>query len=34
MLINKLNEGQKSGDENGWILHEDIRAYVKGKLNE
>lgn len=29
MLMNKLNKGQKSEDENEWILHEDIRASVK-----
>ncbi len=30
-LMNELNEGRKSGEENGWILHEDVKAYFKGK---
>ena len=33
-LMSELAKGRKSGEENGWLLHEDVRAYFKGKINE
>ena len=33
-LMNKLCDGRKSGDEKGWLLHEDVRAYFKERTNE
>lgn len=33
-LMNELDKGRKSGEEGGWILHEDVRKYFTGKANE
>lgn len=33
-LMSELEKGRKSGEEKGWILHEDVRSYFKNKTNE
>lgn len=33
-LMGELAKGRKSGEENEWISHEDIRAHFKEKINE
>jgi len=33
-LMSELARGRESGEEKGWILHEDVRSYFKGKTNE
>lgn len=33
-LMDELTKGRKSGDENGWLSHEDIREHFKEKIRE
>ena len=33
-LISELNKGRKSGEEKGWVLHEDVKAHFEGKAYE
>ena len=33
-LMSELTKGRAAGEEKGWILHEDVREYFKGKTNE
>lgn len=33
-LMCELENGRKSGEENGWISTSDIKAHFKAKLNE
>lgn len=33
-LMSELNRGRKSGEEKGWVLHEDVKAHFEGKANE
>jgi len=33
-LLGELAKGRKSGEEKGWLSHEDMRAHFKGKTNE
>jgi hypothetical protein len=33
-LMGELARGRKSGEEQGWHSHEDVRARFKEKINE
>lgn len=33
-LMSELNKGRKSGEENGWLSHEDVKEYFAGKMHE
>ncbi|WP_041644169.1 type II toxin-antitoxin system prevent-host-death family antitoxin [Mahella australiensis] len=33
-LFGELNKGRKSGDENGWLSHEEVKAHFKEKEDE
>ena len=33
-LMNELNKGRKSGEEKGWIIHEDVRRHFEEKAYE
>lgn len=33
-LMTELNKGRKSGEEKGWVLHEDVKAHFEGKAYE
>lgn len=33
-LMSELNKGRESGEEKGWLLHEDVKAYFEGKAYE
>ncbi len=33
-LMSELNKGRKSGEEKGWLLHEDVKAHFVGKVYE
>ncbi|HPF45073.1 MAG TPA: type II toxin-antitoxin system prevent-host-death family antitoxin [Syntrophomonadaceae bacterium] len=33
-LLSELNKGRKSGEESGWVAHEDVKANFKGKADE
>ncbi len=33
-LMSELTEGRKSGEEKGWLLHEDVKAHFVGKAHE
>lgn len=33
-LLNELAKGEKSGEENGWLSPEDIRAHFKVKFSK
>ncbi|AET67508.1 prevent-host-death family protein [Desulfosporosinus orientis DSM 765] len=33
-LLSELNKGRKSGEENGWLLHEDVKAHFERKIYE
>jgi prevent-host-death family protein len=33
-LMSELNKGRKSGEEKGWLLHEDVKAHFVGKAYE
>lgn len=33
-LLNELSRGKKSGEEGGWVLHEDVSAYFASKEND
>jgi len=33
-LMDQLDKGRKSGEENGWTFHENLRAYLKNKTNK
>ena len=33
-LLSELNKGRKSGEEKGWVVHEDVKAHFKGKADE
>jgi len=30
-LLGELNKGRKSGEEKGWLSHEDVKAHFKEK---
>jgi antitoxin (DNA-binding transcriptional repressor) of toxin-antitoxin stability system len=34
MLMCELENGRKSGEENGWLSDTDVRAHFKAKANE
>ena len=33
-LMSELNKGRESGEEKGWLLHEDVKAHFEGKAYE
>lgn len=33
-LMSELNKGRKSGEEKGWVLHEDVKAHFEAKSYE
>lgn len=33
-LMGELEKGRKSGEENGWISSDDVRAHFQRKLDE
>ena len=33
-LMNELNKGRRSGEQNGWISSDDIRAHFREKTDE
>lgn len=33
-LLSELNKGRKSGEEKGWVLHEDVKTHFEGKAYE
>ena len=33
-LMNELAKGKKSGEENGWLSADDVRAHFRAKMNE
>ncbi|AGA68934.1 prevent-host-death family protein [Desulfitobacterium dichloroeliminans LMG P-21439] len=33
-LMSELTKGRKSGEEKGWLLHEDVKAHFAGKIYE
>jgi len=33
-LMNELAKGRKSGEENGWVSADDVRAHFRAKVNE
>ncbi|NLT13294.1 MAG: type II toxin-antitoxin system prevent-host-death family antitoxin [Clostridiales bacterium] len=33
-LMSELSNGRISGEEKGWLSHEDVRARFKQKINE
>lgn len=33
-LMSELNKGRKSGEEKGWLSHEDVKAHFEGKAHE
>ncbi len=33
-LMNELAKGRKSGEENGWLSQEAVRAHFKKKIDE
>lgn len=33
-LMSDLTKGRKSGEEKGWLLHEDVKAHFVGKAYE
>lgn len=33
-LMSELNKGRKSGEEKGWLSHEDVKTYFGGKAHE
>lgn len=33
-LMGELAKGWKAGEEKGWLLHEDVKAYFKEKSSE
>ena len=33
-LMSELARGQKSGEEEGWLLHEEVKEYFLRKKNE
>ncbi len=33
-LINELSKGRKSGETEGWLSPEEIRAHFRGRVNE
>lgn len=33
-LMNELNKGRRSGEQNGWISSDDMRAHFRAKTNE
>lgn len=32
--MSELTKGRKSGEEKGWLLHEDVKAHFAGKIYE
>jgi prevent-host-death family protein len=32
-LLEELNKGRKSGEEKGWVSHEDVRKHFKERQN-
>ncbi|MEA4900722.1 type II toxin-antitoxin system prevent-host-death family antitoxin [Desulfitobacterium sp.] len=33
-LMSELNKGRKSGEEKGWLSHEDVKTHFEGKAHE
>lgn len=33
-LVQEINEGKKSGEENGWLSEEDVLAHFQLKTNK
>lgn len=33
-LMSELIKGRKSGEEKGWLSHEDVKAHFEGKNDE
>lgn len=33
-LLSELNKGRKSGEERGWLSHEDVMAHFEEKIHE
>jgi len=33
-LLSELTKGRKSGEEKGWLSHEDVKAHFKEKASE
>ena len=33
-LMNELNKGRRSGEQNGWISSDDMRAHFRAKTDE
>ena len=33
-LMNELAKGRKSGEEEGWLTAEDVRAHFRARVNE
>ena len=33
-LLNELNKGRRSGEQEGWLSSDDMRAYFRAKANE
>ena len=33
-LMNELNKGRRSGEQNGWISSDDMRAHFREKTDE
>ena len=33
-LMNELNKGRRSGEQNGWIASDDMRAHFRAKTDE
>ena len=34
MLMNELEKGRKSGEKQGWLSTDDVRAHFRAKMNE
>ena len=33
-LMSELHKGRVSGEEKGWVVHEDVKAHFEGKAYE
>ena len=33
-LMNELNKGRRSGEQEGWLSSDDLRAHFRAKANE
>lgn len=34
MLMNELEKGRKSGEEQGWLSTDDVRAHFRARISE